>query len=188
MNNLYKPQNRQDLRGWLAEHAATTKDCWVVIDRDQSNLTYLDIVEEALCFGWIDSTKKKLSETEVAQRLSPRTKKSQWTELNKERARRLIYLNLMTDLGRMTLPDLSPDSFVIDPQFLQALEADPEILQNFSAFPELYQRIKIDNIQRYGADKELFDRRLQKLLTSTKANKMYGVWDDGGRLSNYKNE
>ena len=114
-------------------------------------------MEEALCFGWIDGTKKKLYETEIAQRLSPRTKKSQWTKQNKERARRLIYLNLMTDLGRATLPDLSPESFVIDPQIMQALKANPEIQQNFSAFPELYQRIKIDNIQRYGAHVELFE-------------------------------
>lgn len=186
MNNLYKPQSRQDLRDWLKENAASAKDCWIVIDRDQSNLTYLDIVEEARCFGWIDSTKKKLSETEIAQWLSPRTKKSQWTELNKERARRLIYLDLMTDLGRATLPDLSPESFMIDLRIMQALEADPEIQQNFSAFPELYQRIKIDNIQRYGADVELFERRLEKLLTNTKANQLFGAWDDNSRLSSFK--
>lgn len=143
-------------------------------------------MEEALCFGWIDSTKKKLSETEIGQRLSPRTKKSQWTELNKERARRLIYLNLMTDLVRATLPDLSPESFMIDPRIMQALEADSEIQQNFSAFPELYQRIKIDNIQHHGADVELFERRLEKLLTNTKANQLFGAWDDNGRLSSYK--
>lgn len=143
-------------------------------------------MEEALCFGWIDGTKKKLSETEIGQRLSPRTKKSQWTELNKERARRLIYLDLMTDLVRATLPDLSPESFVIDPRIMQALEADPEIQQNFSAFPELYQRIKIDNIQRYGADVELFERRLEKLLTNTKANQLFGAWDDNSRLSSFK--
>ncbi|WP_197957603.1 YdeI/OmpD-associated family protein [Enterococcus avium] len=188
MNNLFKPQDRQALRAWLAENAATTKDCWVVIDRDQSNLTYLDIVEEALCFGWIDSTKKKLSETEVAQRLSPRSKKSQWTELNKERARRLIYLDLMTELGHATLPDLSPESFVIDARILNELASDPEIQKNFADFPELYQRIRIDNIQRYGADAELFERRLEKLLLNTKANKLYGAWDDGGRLSHYKKD
>lgn len=188
MNHLYKPQHRQDLRDWLADHAASEKECWVVIDRAQANLTYLDVVEEAICFGWIDSTKKKLSETEVAQRLSPRSKKSQWTELNKERARRLIYLDQMTELGEMRLPDLSTERFVIDPRILRALEADSEIQQHFASFPELYQRIKIDNIQRYAADNELFERRLEKLLTSTKANKRYGAWDDNGRLSSYKKD
>lgn len=143
-------------------------------------------MEEALCFGWIDSTKKKLSETEIAQWLSPRAKKNQWTKQNKERARRLIYLDLMTDLVRATLPDLSPESFMIDPRIMQAFEADPEIQQNFSAFPELYQRIKIDNIQRYGADVKPFERRLEKLLTNTKANQLFGAWDDNGRLSSFK--
>ncbi len=92
----------------------------------------------------------------------------------------------MTDLGRATLPDLSPESFMIDLRIMQALEADPEIQQNFSAFPELYQRIKIDNIQRYGADVELFERRLEKLLTNTKANQLFGAWDDNSRLSDFK--
>lgn len=92
----------------------------------------------------------------------------------------------MTDLGRATLPDLSPESFMIDLRIMQALEADPEIQQNFSAFPELYQRIKIDNIQRYGADVELFERRLEKLLTNTKANQLFGAWDDNSRLSSFK--
>ncbi len=75
MNNLYKPQSRQDLRDWLKENAASAKDCWIVIDRDQSNLTYLDIVEEALCFGWIDSTKRSFRNG-IAQWLSPRTKRA----------------------------------------------------------------------------------------------------------------
>ncbi|MBO0452752.1 MULTISPECIES: YdeI/OmpD-associated family protein [Enterococcus] len=186
MTHLFIPQNRQELRDWLTKNAEILNVAWIVIDREQSNLTYLDIVEEALCFGWIDSTKKKLSDTATAQRLSPRTKKSQWTELNKERARRLIALNLMTDLGRAALPDLSPENFVIDSTILERLAADPEIQQNFSAFPKLYQRIKIDNIQRYGSDNKLFEQRLEKLLVNTKANKLFGAWDDDGKLSDYK--
>lgn len=61
------------------------------------------IVEEALCFGWIDSTVKKLSDGRLAQRLSPRKKGSHWTELNKERCRQLEERGLMTDSGRMAL-------------------------------------------------------------------------------------
>lgn len=75
MTHLFIPQNRQELRDWLTKNAEILNVAWIVIDREQSNLTYLDIVEEALCFGWIDSTKKKLSDTATAQRLSPRTKK-----------------------------------------------------------------------------------------------------------------
>lgn len=108
--------------------------------------------------------------------------------MNKERVRRLIYLDLMTEFGLTILPDLSPENFVIDSRILKEIEADPEIKQNFSAFPELYQRIKIDNIQRYDKDAELFARRLEKFLINTKANQLFGAWDDDGRLSDYKKE
>jgi len=76
-------------------------------------LLYLDAAEEALSFGWIDGVKKKTPGSELAQRLSPRSKKSSWTELNKER-RRLEQLGLMRDEGRRFLPGMDYDSFRID--------------------------------------------------------------------------
>jgi len=66
-------------------------------------LPYLDVVEEALCFGWIDSTLKRLGDGRLAQRLSPRQKRSHWTELNKQRCADLEARGLMTDLGRVAL-------------------------------------------------------------------------------------
>ena len=66
-------------------------------------LPYLDVVEEALCFGWIDSTLKRLGDGRLAQRLSPRQKRSHWTELNKQRCADLETRGLMTDLGRAAL-------------------------------------------------------------------------------------
>ena len=66
-------------------------------------LPYIEIVEEALCFGWIDSTLKKLPDGRLAQRLSPRRKGSHWTELNKERCRHLEAKGQMTDSGRKAL-------------------------------------------------------------------------------------
>lgn len=103
-------------------------------------LLYLDAVEEALCFGCIDGVKKKISETELAQRLSPQGKKSSWTELNKERVRRLEKLGLMTDVGRKVLPDMDYDSFRIDPVIEQRLKEEKQIYENFKAFPDLYNR------------------------------------------------
>ena len=76
-------------------------------------LCYLDVVEECLCFGWIDTTRKKLPDGKLIQRLTPRSKNSKWSELNKERVRRLEKLGFMTDEGRKSLPDMSLD-FVID--------------------------------------------------------------------------
>ena len=98
---------RQQLRDWLQENHASAKECWVVMSRAKNPvgvLPYLDIVEEALCFGWIDSTMKRLPDGRLAQRLSPRRKKSHWTELNKERCRRLIQEGKMTDAGLNVIP------------------------------------------------------------------------------------
>jgi uncharacterized protein YdeI (YjbR/CyaY-like superfamily) len=63
-------------------------------------IPYIDVVEEALCFGWIDSTLKKLPDGRLAQRLSPRRKKSHWTKLNIERCIDLEERGLMTPAGR----------------------------------------------------------------------------------------
>lgn len=94
---------RAELREWLMKHHLSEKECWVVSylkNKPQwKALPYLDIVEGALCFGWIDSTKKKLADGRLAQRLSPRLPKSHWTELNKERCKRLMEAGLMTETG-----------------------------------------------------------------------------------------
>ena len=98
---------RQQLRDWLQENHASAKECWVVMSRAKNPmgvLPYIDVVEEALCFSWIDSTLKRLPDGRLAQRLSPRRKKSHWTELNKERCRRLIQEGKMTDAGLNVIP------------------------------------------------------------------------------------
>ena len=98
---------RQQLRDWLQENHESAKGCWVVMSRAKNPVgvvPYLDVVEEALCFGWIDSTMKRLPDGRLAQRLSPRRKKSHWTELNKERCRRLIQEGKMTDAGLNVIP------------------------------------------------------------------------------------
>ena len=186
--NLLTAKNRNELREWLLENYNKEKECWIAVKRgkpvDDDNFWYIDAVEEALCFGWIDSTVKKLDNGITVQRLSPRRKGSLWTELNKERCRRMEKLGRMTDAGRAILPDMSEEGFVIDSVILEALQADPEIWENFQKFPPLYQRVRIDNIQKMKKGTELFNNRLQKLLDNTKANVMYGDWNDNGRLLN----
>ena len=183
---LLPVKSRQELRDWLAAHSTTEKYCWIIISRKPkpNTILYLDAVEEALCFGWIDGMNKKYSETELAQRLSPRQKKGNWTELNKERVRRLDRLGLMTDEGRKCLPDMSPKSFKIHPRILRALKKDPAVYEKFITFPELYQRVRIDTIQselKYNHP-DSFKSRLKKLIEYTKNGKMYGDWHDDGRL------
>lgn len=181
--NLLSAKNRDELRQWLLENYNTESECWVIVKRGRpvadGTFWYIDAVEEAMCFGWIDSTTKKMDNGITAQRLAPRRKGSLWSELNKERCRRMERLGRMTDAGRAMLPDMSEQGFVIDSVILEALQADPEIWRNF---PPLYQRVRIDTIQIKKKQPELFQSRLQKLLDNTKANIIYGEWNDNGRL------
>ncbi|SDG84385.1 Uncharacterized conserved protein YdeI, YjbR/CyaY-like superfamily, DUF1801 family [Planococcus glaciei] len=187
IENLIHTKTRQELRDWLEANAATEKFCWVVVSvaPRPGVIQYLDAVEEALCFGWIDSTKKRISDTEVAQRLSPRKKNSNFTELNKERIRRLEKLGLMKEAGLNVLPDMRPESFVIDSEIEDRLKQDPHVYRNFLGFPELYRWIRIDTIQSYRNEPDVFNKKLEKFIENTKENNMYGQWNDNGRLINY---
>ena len=186
--NILDVSNRQEFRSWLMEHASSESECWVEGKRgkpkDDDQLYYLDAVEEALCFGWIDSTFKKIDGRSL-QRFSPRRKGSRWTELNKERVRRLEKLGLMTDLGRAVLPDMDVDNFKIDAEVEAALKKS-RVYSKFKQFPPLYQRIKAYNIAFYKTrDKSAYERMLTRLIEETKAGNMYGEWNDYGRLLDY---
>lgn len=181
IDKIVQAHTRQEWREWLSDHHSTEDYCWVLINKDHQ-VSYLDFVEEALCFGWIDSTKKKFDDTQTGQRFSPRRKSSNWTELNKERVRRLDKLGLMREAGRNVLPDMSAESFIIHAAILEELCKDEVLYHNFEALPELYVRIKIDNIQSVQNDEKLYNNRLTKFIEQTRINKMYGQWNDDGRL------
>ena len=104
ITGLLEFTERAQLREWLMANHATAKECWVTVNRSKQPRTdcvpYLEVVEEALCFGWIDSTLKRLPDGRCAQRLSPRRKGSHWTELNLQRCADLEQRGLMTDAGR----------------------------------------------------------------------------------------
>ena len=139
IHNLLDVKSRTELREWLIQNHKTEKECWVVVKRgrptDYNTFWYIDAVEEALCFGWIDSTTKKIAEDVTAQKLCPRKPRSNWSELNKERCRRMERLGLMTDAGRAALPDMSPNGFIIDKDILQRLQSDPVVWNNFCQLP-----------------------------------------------------
>lgn len=182
--NILPVKNRSDFRSWLSENHDKEKECYVVINctkqPEEDVLWYLDGVEEALCFGWIDSTTRK-QDGKCIQRFSPRRKGSNWTELNKARCARLESLGLMTDAGREALSKAS--EFSIDSDIMEKIQSDPEIYQNFLNFPELYVRVRIYNIQSRRKDTEVFTKQLNKFLENTKKGIMYGEWNDYGRLS-----
>ena len=107
ISNLLHFNDRKELRQWFEENHDKERECWVVTSRSKipptNIIPYIEVVEEALCFGWIDSTVKRFPNGYLAQRLSPRRKGSHWTELNKERCRALEQRGLMTDAGRREL-------------------------------------------------------------------------------------
>lgn len=185
--NILDIRNRREFREWLIENSTKEKECWVAVKRGKTPpkdaLWYLDAVEEALCFGWIDSTVKNVDGVTL-QRFGPRSKSGRWTELNKERCRRLERLGLMTACGRVVCPDLDSE-FVIMPEILAFFKVRPMAWKNFQDFPPLYQRVRIDNIQRVISKPELFASRLKKLINASECGEMIGDWHDCGRLLNY---
>ena len=94
--------SRAEWRAWLAANADTSRGVWLVIPRrgnDDPAPTYDDVVEEALCFGWIDSTVRTRDERFGLQLVTPRKPTSTWSASNKERLSRLIPEGSMTDRG-----------------------------------------------------------------------------------------
>lgn len=185
MENILAVNGRDEFRAWIMEHAEAESECWVRVRKgrpvDDERLWYLDAVEEALCFGWIDST-YGLVDGEYMQRFTPRKKGSPWSELNKERVRRLERLGLMTYAGRAVLPAMGPRSFRIDPDVEAALKK-ARVWSKFKSFPPLYQRVRAYNVAFYkNRSPETYRLALDHLIAETKKGNLYGEWTDYGRL------
>lgn len=179
--------NRKEFREWLTFHPEAS-ECWIEVKRgrptESTTFYYLDAVEEALCFGWIDSTNKEINGVRM-QRFTPRKKNSPWTELNKERVRRLETLGMMTDRGREVLPPMGPRSFKIDQEIENTLKI-ARCWSKFRSFPPLYQRIRAYNVMFHKKrNPEMYKQMLNHLIEETKAGRMFGEWNDYGRLLNY---
>ena len=138
--NLLHLGSRSELRQWLKENYNKEKCCWVVTYRSKCPpewpaIPYIEVVEEALCFGWIDSTLKRLPGGRLAQRLSPRRAKSHWTQPNMDRCVDLEDRGLMTDAGRCAF-ERAFDYKVVAPdsEMNQMIEDENKLRR-----PELYK-------------------------------------------------
>lgn len=188
MENILEIKSREEFRKWLTKNHLKEKECWVNLKRgkpvDPNIFYYLDAVEEALCFGWIDSIYKKI-DGKMYSKFTPRKKNSPWTELNKERVRRLIKLNLMTTSGLEVLPDMDISHYKIDPDLVKILKEN-KVYTKFKSFPELYIRVRSYNVSFYkNWNKVQYEKALKHLIDSTKKNELYGEWNDYGRLLDY---
>lgn len=181
--NVLVGYDRSRFRQWLSRHVDSENECWVRLKRGRpipGAFNYLDAVEEALCFGWIDSVCKVFPEYGCLQRFSPRARNSHWTELNKARVQRLECLGLMTDAGRAVFPN---EVFRIQNDLQKLLQEDPDLAQKFYAFPKLYQRVRLDSIQYQQGHPEVYERMKANFIRYTQQGRMYGQWNDWGRLT-----
>jgi len=96
-----------EFRKWLIKNHKDKKEIWLIQYKKATkkpSINYVAAVEEAICFGWIDGLEKSMDAERYVLRFSPRRPKSNWTNTNKDRARRLIAEGRMTPAGRATLP------------------------------------------------------------------------------------
>jgi uncharacterized protein YdeI (YjbR/CyaY-like superfamily) len=177
--------DRKDWRSWLAENHAKEKEIWLVYYRKSTGkprIPYNDAVEEALCYGWIDSQQKGIDEERFAQRFSPRRPGSSLSEMNRERIRRLIEAKKMTAAGMEAVAhafDAARDreeAFTLAPDILRELKRDAQAWDNFKNMPDGYLRVRIGFIEsrrRHG--EEAFQRSLRHFIKMTAKNKRFGM-------------
>lgn len=170
--------DRRAWRAWLKKNHATENEIWLIYYKKHSGqrrIPYNDAVEEALCYGWIDSTLKRLDADRTAQRFSPRRAKSFLSETNKERARRLIAAQKMTPFGLVKIRVQLATKFIAAPDIIAALKKDPVAWKNFNSFSKSYQRIRIGWIDAARHRPEIFGQRLRYFLKMTAQNKRFGM-------------
>jgi uncharacterized protein YdeI (YjbR/CyaY-like superfamily) len=170
---------------WLSKNHNREKEIWLIYYRKSSGklrISYNDAVEEALCFGWIDSTVKPIDEEKFAQRFTPRRKGSKLSQANKERVREMIAKKKMTKAGLDAIAHAfdqnndDPSMFTIAPDILKSLKKDKGVWKNFQKLPKRYQRIRIGYLEsRRKHGKVLFEKSLTFLIKMTAKNKKFGM-------------
>lgn len=183
ITEVFYPKTRQEWRNWLEAHHRIKTEVWLRTFNKASgepSLPYDDMVEECLCFGWIDGTVKKYDADSKVQRITPRRKKSFLSELNRQRIWKLQHLGLMTPAGIDPIANQigSPDDpWEIPDWIAQALQANPVVWDHFQRFPPFYQRLKVGWINETGLlRREETEKRLNYLIKMTAQGKMYGTF------------
>jgi len=169
--------NRKKWRAWLRKHYKTEKEIWLVYYKKATGkprIEYNDAVEEALCFGWIDSIVKSLDKDRSAQRFSPRKPKSKYSPANQERLRKLLKQRKVIKEVRETLGDLSAEMFKVPNDILKEIKANKDAWKHFQKFSNAYKRIRIGFIDSARKRPEEFKKRLRYFIKMTEKNKQYG--------------
>jgi uncharacterized protein YdeI (YjbR/CyaY-like superfamily) len=183
---LLEVSKRSEWRAWLRRHYRTEKTVWLVYYKKHTGhprVAYNDAVEEALAFGWIDSTTRKVDEDRFAQRFTPRRSGSPYSPSNVARLRAMaakgkIIPEVLAKV-ELLLVERPP---VIPPDILAALKSDAETWKNFRSFSDSYKRIRVGYIDGARGRPQEFAKRLRNFLKMTKANRIIGF---GGIQKHY---
>jgi uncharacterized protein YdeI (YjbR/CyaY-like superfamily) len=186
-------RDRAAWRRWLASHHGRATGIWLVYDKGPDRrLSYDDIVEEALCFGWVDSRPKSIDERTASLWLAPRKPTSNWSAKNKQRVERLTAEDLMAPAGLAAvelaktngrwnaLDDVEAGMEPAD--LVTALAADPQARTNWDAFPRSTRRAILEWI---GSAKrpETRAKRIDQTVSDARRNVRANQWrQPGGRI------
>ena len=186
LGKTFYAKNRRLWRAWLARHHKRAPEIWLVYYKKHSGkprIPYNHAVEEALCYGWIDSILKPIDGDRYAQRFSPRRSTSQLSAMNRERVRRLIVAGKMTRAGLASIAHAfdhrkdtkEPAKFVVPQDILRRLKREAAMWKHFQEFPESYKRIRIGWIIAARHRPEVLEQRLRYFLKMTARNQRFGM-------------
>lgn len=168
-------KTRSEWRNWLQQNFNIENEVWLVYAKKstgEQRIQYNDAVEEALCFGWIDSTNKTLDKDHTIQRFTPRHTKSSYSQPNKERLKYLAENNLIHYSLLKTVQEIISNEYVFPLDILEEIKKDKISWTNFVRFSEPYKRIRIAYIDSARKRPEEFTKRLTNFIQKTRDNKL----------------
>lgn len=169
--------DRLKWRRWLSKNHKSEKEIWLIYytkDSGKPRIAYNDAVEEALCFGWIDSTVRKLDESRFAQRFTPRKPTSAYSRANKERLKGLMVQGKVIKEVLATLGGMAEENFKIPSDILRTIRGNKQAWENYERFSESYKRIRVAFIDGARNRPEEFKKRLNYFIKMTEKNKQFG--------------
>ena len=167
--------DRAAWRRWLSENFEKKTEVWFVFPMKQAgeaSLSYNDAVEEALCFGWIDSTIRHIDPLHRAQRFTPRKDFGYYSRPNIERLIRLDKKGLIHPKVRPTVASFIEAEYIFPEDILAVIRTDEAAWKNFQGFSEPYKRIRVAYIDAARKRPEEFKKRLESFLAKTRENKL----------------
>lgn len=165
---------RQEWRIWLETHFQTQNDVWLeypLKKTGKKRILYNDAVEEALCFGWIDSTVKTLNEESYIQRFCKRRKNSTFSQPNIERLKWLFENDLIHPAIIPEITEVIQQNFIFPKDIIEQLKVDKSVWNNYAKMTESYKRIRIAYVEAARKRPDEFEKRLNNFIAKTKQNK-----------------